>query len=217
MRSVARKAGGDAHYWATAASFEECAGDEFECLVRIGVLKQGTEIRCTNCGSMFWYSIDQFRPRTACVGCGEIVGLPIEADWFYRLNDMVANAIESSGTCAVVQALYMLEREGRGMFLALPCQNLADADDGPAVTDVDILAIVESRFVIGEVKSSPTGFQQSEIDKMIELAMELRPDELVFAAPGEDWPADVDASVSAAARALAPFGIKARAMKMCWW
>jgi hypothetical protein len=218
MNQEMRLRGQDTHYWEAYTSFaEDRIRRDFDWLVGRGILRQGTEIRCRNCGSYYWYDVERIRPHLSCTGCGGSVTLPTECPWSYRLNDLAANALQSHGTLAVLQALYMLESEARGrLFLALPCQNLAEEHDGPPCTDLDIVALVDNRFVIGEAKSSPRSFREASVERVTEVAEEIRPDELIFAAPGNDWPEDVLKWIGTAGERLEPLGVKTRELRMRW-
>ena len=39
------------------------------------------------------------------------------------------------------------------MALVVAPQNLPDTYDGPVITDLDVIAVCDGRFIIGEVKS----------------------------------------------------------------
>jgi hypothetical protein len=217
LRSEALRGRSDAEYWNAYTSFDDYIRREFDELVEQGVLQQGAELRCMNCGSFYWYNVEQLQPEVACLGCRSLIALPTEAEWSYRLNDLVANALRQTGTLATVQALYSLQDETRGsMFLFVPCQNLADEYDGPSRLELDIVALSQNRFIIGEVKSSPSGFRQEDIDRAVAIAKEFEPDELVFAAPGQDWPPDVLKLIEDGKAQLAGSPATMRILKMQW-
>ena len=239
LNSDAIKSGIDVEYWKAYPSFDEDFHRAFDELVERGVLQQGVEIRCPSCGSLYWYAVDQLRPHVRCLGCRTSIALPTETEWSFRLNDLVANALQpredltcpscgtdvpigprakrAKGTLADVQALYSLQNEAHtGMFLALPCQDLAIEHGGPREMELDVVAIVGNRFMIGEVKSHPNGFRQDEIDRAVAVAEELRPDELVLAAPGEDWSDELLGRIEDARTKLSHMSITLRVLKMRW-
>jgi hypothetical protein len=218
FRSDAIKNGSDANYWNAYTFFDAHIRSEFDELVQRGVLQQGAEVRCLNCGSFYWYEVERLQPRVSCLGCRASIALPTETEWSYRLNDLVANALRATGTLAVVQALYSLLHDTRGnMFLFLPCQEFAETFEGESRLELDLLALVKDRFIIGEVKSSPSGFGAEGLDRAVAIAEELGPDELVLAAPGEHWPPDVLTSIDDAKLKLATSGVTMRVLKMQWW
>lgn len=239
LKSDAIKSGIDVEYWKAYPSFDEDFRRAFDELVERGVLQQGVETRCPSCGSLYWYAVDQLRPHVRCLGCRTSIALPTETEWSFRLNDLAANALQpkealtcpscgkdvplgargkrARGTLAVVQALYCLQDEARGgMFLALPCQDLAQEYGGSSEMELDVIALVGSRFIIGEVKSHPNGFCKEDIGRAVAVAEELRPDELVLAAPGEDWSGEVLGWIEGARTKLLSTPIAVRILKMRW-
>ena len=217
LRSEALRRRTDAEYWNAYTSFDEYIRREFDELVEQGVLQQGAELRCMNCGSFYWYNVRQLQPEVGCLGCRSFISLPTETEWSYRLNDLVANALRQTGTLATVQALYSLQDETRGgMFLFVPSQILADEYGGPSRLELDIVALAQNRFIIGEVKSSPSGFRQEDIDRAVAITKEFEPDELVLAAPGQDWPPDVLELIEDGKAQLASSHAKIRILKMQW-
>ena len=49
--------------------------------------------------------------------------------------------------------------------------------------------------MLGEVKADPYGFSQADLDKLSAVAADLLPNRVVLAAPGQDWPAEIEARV----------------------
>ncbi|UCC29268.1 MAG: hypothetical protein JSU86_13825, partial [Phycisphaerales bacterium] len=216
LRQEALAESPDHNYWSQRRSFDEWFHRDFDSLVETGVFRQGTEIRCSNCGSYCWYPVENLGPSLACLGCGDAVSLPTEASWSFRVNELISDSLRSRGTLAVIQSLYLLERESREMFLMLPSQNMADAPDAEPVTDLDIVALVDGLFVIGEAKSSASGFDQQIVDKLADLAEHICPDRLLFAAPDGEWPEHVVQHVASVRENLARFGIDVRELRLRW-
>lgn len=217
LRGDALKAQGDTNYWQAHAAFDERKDQEFNDLVGMSVLHQGAEAACPHCGSRNWYSVEDLKSEMRCVGCFSLFPLRPELIWSYRLNDLVRNALRYHGTLAVLQALYTIERDlPMGMFLFLPCQNIYEKEGSNPFTDLDLVFIKGGKFVIGEVKSEPSAFEEKDFVKIGEVAEELQPDQVLFAAPGETWPDDVKARVTALMEKLAPLEIEVRALPLRW-
>lgn len=64
-------------------------------------------------------------------------------------------------------------------------QELRERDDGPVVTDLDVVVLRDGRFVIGEVKSEPAAIDDRVCETLRTVATRIRPDVLLLAAPGE--------------------------------
>ena len=77
------------------------------------------------------------------------------------------------------------------MFLYLPCQEVFKRGVNQPFTDLDVVLISNGKFIVGEVKSDPGGFAQADFEKLLEVAKEVRPDEVILSAPGEEWPPHV--------------------------
>lgn len=143
-----------------------------------------------------------------------------EAPWSFRLNELCRRGIRNTGILATLQALCMLEmtrgHRGDGMFLHVPPQDLFEARATEPVAEVDLFLIINGKLVLGEVKSNPQGFSEDVVSKTVEVAQELEPDELYFAAPGKDWPPDVMARIDAARVALASRSINVQPLHLEW-
>jgi hypothetical protein len=196
LRGESLQAGRDRNYWETYTVFDEFKDSEFDDLIESGILFQGAELTCPECGSRYWYSVDSLEQRMTCTGCFSVFHLQPEATWSYRLNDLLRNALSFHGTFPVIQTLYTLEREyPSNMFLFLPCQNIYKREEAQPFTDLDLIFIKNAKFVIGEVKSDPNSFKDEDLLKIETVAEELEPNEVVLAAPGEEWPAAVNEQV----------------------
>ncbi|MFQ5852478.1 MAG: hypothetical protein ACE5JU_18100 [Candidatus Binatia bacterium] len=217
LRGEALKYGQDIDYWQACTNFDEYQDRKFEDLVEAGVLFQGAEVPCYQCGSRYWYSVEDFKQQMKCIGCFSSFPLRPELTWSYRLNDLVRNALKYHGTLAVVQGLYTIERGyPSGMFLFLPCQNIYERDENSPFTDLDLVFIKDGKFIIGEVKSDPNAFDEKDFVKIGDVAAELQPNQVMFAAPADAWPADVQAQVDALRNRLAPLEIEVLDLHLRW-
>jgi len=88
------------------------------------------------------------------------------------------------------------------MALVIAPQNLRESVDGPLITDLDLLLVVDGVFTIGEVKSSPAAFGDSVLSTLADVTLSVRPDRLVLAAPGSTWPNDVSRRVDELRRTM---------------
>jgi len=217
LRGESLQAGRHKDYWEAYTVFDEFKHREFEDLVESGILFQGAELTCPQCGSRYWYSVDSLQQRMKCTGCFSFFHLKPEATWSYRLNDLVRNALSFHGTLAVIQALYTLEHEyPSNMFLFLPCQNIYEHEEAQPFTDLDLIYVKSAKFVIGEVKSDPNSFKEEDFLKIKAVAEELQPNEVVLAAPGDAWPAPVEEKVKGLRQGLMPSDVAVRVLPLRW-
>ena len=102
------------------------------------------------------------------------------------------------------------------MFVWFSCQNAyEDAEEKKRLTDLDIVCFREGKFLIGEVKSEPTAFTEEVVPVMGEVADDLEPDEVVFAAPGE-FPPEVLDRLRVLRDRLVPIGASVTPLPLSW-
>jgi len=179
-------------WWNANERFDELKEQELQSLLETKVFLQGLELSCPHCGTRQWYVVDDLGSEMRCNGCLFHFPLPPDPSWSFRLNSLVRNALRKYGTLAVLHTLYELQRDSFSeMFLYLPCQDIFKADINTPFTDLDIVVIKEGKFIIGEAKSDPGGFKHPDFEKLREVAIELLPDEILLAAPGNKWPDSV--------------------------
>ena len=150
-------------------------------LTERGVLLMGIEAKCLSCGYRAWHHIDDAKQTLRCGGCNAAFAMPPEQRWYYRLNRLARAALAEHGLLPVVLVLGQLFMDVRSAFLFAPCLDLFEKDDKGPVGDLDIAAILDGHFVIGEVKQSRDLFDEATFVKMEGIARRLLPDVLLFA------------------------------------
>jgi hypothetical protein len=169
----------------------------------------GVRIRCDQCLNEQWVSVNNLAATVECRGCGARIRLGAEPKWTYQVNTLAAEAFRNRGIIAVVQALYDAEQRARsGMFVALPSLDVFANDAVDRFTDIDLIYFAGREFVIGEVKSDPTGFSQKDLDLLSQVAADLLPNRVVVAAPGQDWPAGIEEQFQRLRDEQARLGVK---------
>jgi hypothetical protein len=201
----ATRAGGEA--------WEYSEGDLVRALARLtepGVLLMGLRARCPVCGYRVWHHLDDARQNLRCGGCNASFPMPPEQRWHYRLNNLARAAYAEHGLLPVVLVLGQLLKEARTSFIFTPCLDLfEDGEEGP-FGDLDIAAIVDGRFVVGEVKQSRGLFDEGTFSKMEGIAKRLLPDELLFASMDREPTPFIVRELDRLSTALRPLGIVVR-------
>ena len=172
----ARRAGHEPWAYSEADLVRAIAG-----LTERGVLLMGIEAKCLSCGYRAWHHIDDAKQTLRCGGCNAAFAMPPEQRWYYRLNRLARAALAEHGLLPVVLVLGQLFMDVRSAFLFAPCLDLFEKDDKGPVGDLDIAAILDGHFVIGEVKQSRDLFDEATFVKMEGIARRLLPDVLLFA------------------------------------
>lgn len=137
-----------------------------------GVFRQGVHLRCHHCGSKYWQEISEVRQQNKCQGCGEIVSLSVKADWRYRLNSLIRNAVAFQGSIPVILSLYDLRSTPtRHSFMCVPgLEFYKDYKERKPEAELDLVCISDGRLVIGEIKTSCKEFLPKELRKLADHA-----------------------------------------------
>lgn len=158
-----------------------------EVLARLskkGVVLHRCKVQCAQCGSSYWYHIDNLAAEFPCQGCREQVMLPVEPPWSYQLNDLIRTAIREHGTVPLLRTAYRLMRESKAFFRLLAgveLHEMADQDTA-LIGELDICYASDGRFGVAEVKTSAKDFTPNECAKIADLAKRVLPDDVLIAA-----------------------------------
>ncbi len=178
-------------------------------LVSRNLLRPGVYVRCSFCGVRKWLHIDEVRQENRCDGCGHVqsVGAPIE--WSYALNS-VAQASVAQGQLAVINALAAVASQPQQSFFF--CPNLELLKEGAAEPwhEIDVAAVVDGEFVVGEVKEGQRKLTKADFDELAEIAEALRPDRAIMFIAADTIPAETEQLLEQARQRLSPKGIKAQ-------
>jgi hypothetical protein len=179
--------------------------EDFNDLVGREIAMQGVELRCTQCFGRFWYSIREIDRRVVCRGCAATFSFQAEAQWSYRLNELVREGIASHGIVPLVRTMLRLFHEANETLMLLGPSFIEehDADQSRRVCEIDLAWIIDGRFGFGEVKANTSRFERSDLQHLYEVAIRAHPDELVLAAPSGS-----DAEIEKAAQALGDMGLR---------
>ncbi len=172
----------------------------------------GTKEHCDYCGLANWYHINQMHQTLCCSGCGSNFPVSNEPIWHYRLNSLIEVGCSLHGLIPVVMALGSLQRMAKFSFISVPSMNLyrtrSDIDENLVSKEIDVVAVIDGQFVIGEVKQSQKRFHRKDFEDMITVSKILKPDVLVFSSQGERPDKQRQAYLSEAINSLASLGIK---------
>jgi hypothetical protein len=99
----------------------------------------------------------------------------------------------------------------RSAFLFAPRLDLFEQEGKGPLGDLDIAAILDGQFVIGEVKQSRDRFDEATFVKMEGIARRLLPDVLLFASMDREPNALITAEIKRLSAARRPLSIAV------WW
>jgi hypothetical protein len=161
--------------------------EELSGLIEWRVLLAGFRPKCPTCGFRIWYHVNEAAQEITCNGCGSRHALAAEEPWHYQLNSLVRAAVARHGTIPVLLAIGQLMNDARSSFIFVPPADiLADVPGKPSSYtnegDLDLVCLVDGKFVIGEVKKSTSLYTTEVFDKILRIAKTIKPDRVLFSA-----------------------------------
>lgn len=156
-------------------------------LCREGVFHQGYSWNCRHCAYRNWTALDALRMTLECQVCHQEHNTPIDLKFAFRLNEFLATCIREHDTLSVIWALGELQRqEMNSSFIFTPQMELfrkwPDNQTMKADREIDILCVINGKVVVGEVKASLSEIDRIELDNLIAVASDIRPDIVVIGA-----------------------------------
>jgi hypothetical protein len=182
--------------------FEYDGWPHFEWLVERGVFLQGTDLRCPSCSLSRWHPVDALARTVQCPECLSPFPLPADPGWSYRLNGLVRSAIADDAVLPVIDAAYTIAAEARTHALVFPPTDLLPPTDpfgrhkASPITDLDLLVLRDGQLVVGEVKSTASGFVSDQLHTLGTVALAVGADEVVLAAPAATWTTEGQAAAT---------------------
>ncbi|PAP75299.1 hypothetical protein [Rubrivirga marina] len=195
-------------------SFEEEGWPDFEWLVEQGVFLQGTDLRCPSCSLSRWHPVDDLARTVRCPECLRPFALPADPGWFYQLNGLVRSAIADDAVLPLIDTAYALARDARTHARVWPPLDLREGYDAAPFTDLDVCILLDGRLVVGEVKSSASGFDDRQLATLATVAAAVAADEIVLAAPAETWTDDQEAGSIQVVRDALPMETHVRTLRL---
>jgi hypothetical protein len=176
-------------------------------LVELNVLRLGAYSRCLLCGIQSWYHVDDLKQEVRCPGCGHHQSIGVQHEWHYALNSLVEMGVKQ-GQLSAMHALAALASNSHQSFFYSPSLELFKAGSPNSWHEIDVPAVAEGEFVVGEVKGG--GIAQSDFVELAEIAEALRPQRAIIFLPHENVSADVVKWTQETQNRLSPKGIKAQ-------
>jgi hypothetical protein len=159
---------------------------DLSALTRDGVIFQGVALRCPNCMSSYWYSIEDIHRTIDCRGCHISFPLPADTPWSYQLNELIRAGVADQGLLPVLRTLARLFDGAKDSFFFTPSVEFlsyTDEDKLKPEQELDIAWIKDGSFGIGEIKTTSKLFKQSDYEDLVRLASAVKPDIVLIATP----------------------------------
>lgn len=189
------------------------------------VFHRGLLLKCGYCFSADWYPLADLGVSFSCPRCRRITPLlrdafapsetqrSTEPEWFYRLDEMVYQCWKN-GAWVTICALGKLQEENPVGFLFMP-EIEAKRRDNNQVIQLDIVCSQVGNILLGEAKCPGNAIDSRQVNKYKSLAMDLKPEQLVFATAQAAWEESACKRFrSTIEEELSPLGVGVRLLEM---
>jgi len=177
--------------------------DEFDALLRVGLLSRGLMLDCGECGTLQFTPIDRAGSSFVCSRCGATNALVAdrwkrnrsEPEFYYDLHPAFRTVLRDRGDLPLLLG-------SRLARLAVDYNDLAEIEFAAVSAktpsfEIDLIAHRDGTLIVGECKESSLGSGEQRkqlIAKRLDAAQLLRADRIVFGTALPEWPQrDVDA------------------------
>lgn len=152
-----------------------------------GFLWQGHLWRCNFCQHYNWVALERLMPISECEICRKPKSSPVSRSLDFRLNPFVHHAFAStSAQGPVIWCLNELSKRAHSSFAWAPAIDPYRPGNSEPEPDVDIVAAVDGKVYLVEVKKSFAGVNEGVLAQLERLATELRPDVAMLAVMAEE-------------------------------
>jgi hypothetical protein len=153
----------------------------FQKLYDKKVLLRGKYFKCLSCHSHLWIQLDQINRINYCTACNNIVDIPIhlndkQSSDHFRLNQLIVSAIDQGQLSEILLINFYFQQQYR-VFDYL--SNIEVFKEEKLITDIDLVIRIGKRIGIAECKST-SGFEEKQVDELINIAMSLQCDFISF-------------------------------------
>ena len=182
--------------------------DNLSSLIEMKMIQIGIRYKCFNCGLKSFYEVDRTSTHNQCIGCGAEFTINAEEQWFYRLNSIasVNGAIYSQ--IPLIIALGALYEQSQYSFYPYSPVDIYTGSRMKHLTDLDLVALIDGKLVIGEVKNVQSLFTDGDFEKLYQAAKRLRPDRVVLTSLDETLDANNRRRIEELQNRLKAFDVK---------
>jgi hypothetical protein len=154
------------------------------CLIslrRRKMLFQGYRWTCPECHHRNWADLSSLKPTLACEVCNASKDAPVAIRWKFRPNEFLIESLRDHSVLSLIWVLATLRDRARRSFYYRPPTRLGPLDDEGRNTEADLLAVLDGKAILCEVKSSWQVTRTKDIQKLVTQALGLRPDRAILA------------------------------------
>ena len=180
--------------WQVKDDFSSHIDYYLQHLIDIGALFMGIKIKCNTCGTNKWYSLKELQDKIPCRGCNTLIIPKLESPYYYKINDIIINNLlsdpssnskEFDGNYVVMETLDWLKKDwqncNQSFHFCCPMAFVVNKSRTSKWTgDIDVLAIQDGKLILGESKSHAGEFNNKELNQLIWLGNEIKPDKIIM-------------------------------------
>ncbi|MDR3525567.1 MAG: hypothetical protein P4L66_15865 [Acetobacteraceae bacterium] len=168
------------------------------------MLFQGHRWVCDICHHRNWVDLAALSSELSCEVCKRVEQTPVDVRWLFRPNEFLIESLRDHSVLSLIWVLAALCDRARHSFIFVEPTCFGYTDDANPSAEIDLMAIVDGRAMLCEIKSS-WHFRPIELADFVALAIRLRPDVALWAVM-DDGPGP-SASLDRARSELEPHGI----------
>lgn len=157
-----------------------------QCLVEMRsrqIIFQGHQWTCPKCHHKNWVDMSSLASSLSCEVCKRAESAPVNISWLFRPSEFLIESLRDHSVLSLVWVLSIMSNK-------MACNSLIFAEpswfnfapDAPSPNaEADLLAVVDGKAVVCEVKSSWTSLRSSHVADFVNLTKKLRPDVAILA------------------------------------
>ncbi|PZO03849.1 MAG: hypothetical protein DCF28_06695 [Alphaproteobacteria bacterium] len=143
---------------------------------------QGHEWLCRECHHRNWVGLSDLKPSLSCEVCRANSQAPIDVRWQFRPNRFLIESLRSHSALSLIWLLGKLGWRARSSFYYVgPTIFGFTPESKNSDAEADLLAVVDGRTFVCEVKSSWSVMRKHDLTKTVDLARRLRADVALIA------------------------------------
>lgn len=155
------------------AFFKKDKEKNLEKLLKFKILFRGYNIKCKDCATDNWLSINDVKETISCSGCLNEISLPIHSEVIYKLNSLVIHSF-NQGALTHINNIVKIRKANNFKFyvLGLKIHSLN--------RELDMVLITDDGIIIGECKNNAGELKTQEYDGIMHIGELIKAKKIVF-------------------------------------
>lgn len=147
----------------------------YQNLYHKNILLRGKYFKCPSCNSKIWIQLNTIKAKNRCPDCNNKISIPLDGSDYFKLNHLIIRAIDQGQLTTLLLLYFFYKQDYHLDFIS----NINIIKNNETITDVDLFIKLGRRIGIIESKSR-SGFEQKQIDELLETAISLKCDFIGF-------------------------------------